>query len=145
MHTNVECGIKLRFSRQVWPIPRAQFRFALALSKQITAGLKAAFIFLHNHHSQYYLLFRLDKLKPFLPHFCGNSLHLLLYVQFSNHFDPLKKKLTCVISGPRPYRAVNTLYLDLKTSQLRLCNDKVVDCSEIHTKHMDNVITMYNS
>jgi hypothetical protein len=135
MHKNVECGPKLGFSHQVWPIRRAQFRFAVALSKQITAVLKGSFIFLYNHHSQYYCLFRLHKLKPFFPHFCGNSLHLLLFVQFSNYVDPLKTKLTSVISGPRPYRAANTLHLDLKTSQLRVYNDKIADCSEIHTKH----------
>jgi len=139
MHKNVECGLKLRFSRQVWPIRRAQFRFAVALSRQITAGLKATFIFPSIHHSQYYCLFRLDKLKQFLPYFCGNSLHLLLYLQFSNYLDPLKTKFTRVISGPRLYRAVNTLHLDLKTSQLRLYNDKVAVCSEIHTKHIETM------
>ena len=136
MHKNLECGLKLGFSRQVWPIRRAKFHFAVALSRQITARLKAAFVFLYNHHSQYYCLFRLDKLKLFLPYFCVNSLRLLLYVHFSNYFDTLKTKLICVVSRPRPCRTVNTLHLDLKTSQLRLYNEKVADCSEIHTKHI---------
>jgi len=74
MHKNVERRLKLRFSRQVWPIRRAQLRFAVALSKQLTAGLKVAFVFLYNHHCQYYCLFRLDKLKLFLLYFLGNSL-----------------------------------------------------------------------
>jgi len=38
-----------------------------------------------------------------------------------------------------PYRAVNTLGLGLKTSQLMLYREIMAVCSEIHTKHINTV------
>ena len=34
-----------------------------------------------------------------------------------------------------PYRAVNTLRLGYKASQLMLCREIIAVCSEIHTEH----------
>jgi CRISPR/Cas system-associated protein endoribonuclease Cas2 len=39
--------------------------------------------------------------------------------------------------GSSPYRAVNTLSLGYKTSQLMLYREIVAVCSEIHTKHIN--------
>jgi hypothetical protein len=38
-----------------------------------------------------------------------------------------------------PYRAVNTLRLGLKTSQLMLNREIIAVCSEIYTKHINTV------
>jgi hypothetical protein len=38
-----------------------------------------------------------------------------------------------------PYRAVNTLRLGYKTSQLMMCREIMAVCSEIHTKHINTV------
>jgi hypothetical protein len=40
---------------------------------------------------------------------------------------------------PSPYRAVNTLRLVVKTSQLTLCREIIAVCSEIHSKHINSL------
>ena len=41
------------------------------------------------------------------------------------------------IYRPSPYRAVSTLHLGYKTSQLMLYREIIAVCSEIHTKHIN--------
>ena len=43
------------------------------------------------------------------------------------------------ISRPIPYRAVNTIRLGYKTSQLMLYREIIAVCSEIHTKHINTL------
>jgi hypothetical protein len=40
---------------------------------------------------------------------------------------------------PSPYRAVNTLHLGYKASQLMLYRDIIAVCSQIHTKHINTL------
>jgi len=40
---------------------------------------------------------------------------------------------------PSPYRAVNTLYLGYKTSQLMLYREIIAVCSQIHTKYINTM------
>jgi len=45
----------------------------------------------------------------------------------------------CCVYIPSPYRAVNTLRLTYKSSQLMIYREIIAVCSEIHTKHIDTL------
>jgi hypothetical protein len=53
-------------------------------------------------------------------------------------FNPFKTKRVCFVSGPSPYRAVNTVSV-IKASQLMLYREIIAVCSEIHTKHINSL------
>ena len=59
--------------------------------------------------------------------------------QLSDHGKIKDGNLVNYIQRPSPYRAVNTIRLGYKTSQLMLHREIIAVCSEIHTKHINTL------
>ena len=56
------------------------------------------------------------------------------------HINPLGKKINFnYIQRFSPYRSINTLHIDYKTSRLMLYREMIAVCSQIHTKHINTL------